>query len=168
MIPILAIVILFLYEPNTTTPSISAGSSAILEVKEKKIPDEVIEIKRFFKSYNSVLQDYAQDFYDVSKEQGLDYRLLPAIAMVESTGARNTPHCAPYNPFGWSSTTSPCGFYRFSDYGEAINKVGEGIGRARAYASYRANGDLSELAKIYNPGGKEKWEKDIKFFMGKL
>lgn len=168
MIPILAIIILFLYEPIATTPSISAGSSAVFKEQEAKIPEQVISIQRFFQSYNSVLSDYAQEFYDVSESEGLDYRLLPAIAMVESTGGKNTPSCAPYNPFGWSSTTSPCGFYRFSNFGEAIETVGRGISKNGAYNRFKQSKEIGVLAEIYNPGGKEKWEKDVEYFMGKF
>lgn len=168
MIPLLAIAILYLYEPNTPTPPISAGSSAVLEVKEKKTPDEVIKIERFFSSYNSILSFYAQDFYNVATNEGLDFRLLPSIAMVESTGGKNTPSCAPYNPFGWSSSTSPCGFYRFKDFKEAIRTAGRGISRNRAYHRFKQSQEISVLAEIYNPGGKEKWESDVKYFMDKF
>lgn len=165
MIELLAFYVLLSYEPNIPTQPIHAGSSAILE---KKIPSEVIEIRRFFESYNSVLSNYAQDFYDVSQAEGLDYRILPSISMVESTGGKNTPSCARFNPFGWSSSTSPCGFYRFLGFKEAIKTVGEGIGRNRAYSKFRDSGEISELANVYNPGNKEKWEKDLRFFMGKI
>ena len=165
MIELLAFYVLLTYEPKLPTQPIHAGSSATLE---KKIPSEVTAIRRFFEGYNSVLANYSQDFYDVSQAQGLDYRILPSISMVESSGGKNAPSCAKLNPFGWSSTTSPCGFYRFSSYQEAIHIVGEGLGRNRAYAKFKDTGSISELAKVYNPGGKEKWVKDIKFFMGKL
>lgn len=168
MIELLAFYILLTHEPKLPTQPIYAGSSATLEVQEKKIPNEVTSIRRFFESYNSVLTPYAQEFYDVSKAEGLDYRLLPSITMVESTGAKNTPSCASFNPFGWSSNTSPCGFYRFSDFRQAIKTVGLGIGRNRAYSKFRQTGQISELASVYNPGGKEKWEKDIEFFMNKF
>lgn len=167
MILIFALII-FLYEPNTPTQPIYAGSSAILEVQEKKTPYEVIEIERFFKSYNSILADYAQDFYDLATNEGLDYRLLPSIAMVESTGGKNPPSCAKFNPFGWSSSTSPCGFYRFESYKQAIKTVGEGISRKRAYDRYKQSQEIGVLAEIYNPGGKEKWAQDVKYFMEKF
>lgn len=168
MIPIIAIVFLYLYEPNTTTQPISAGSSAVIKMQETKISQQVTSIRRFFNSYNSILADYAQDFYDISKSEDLDYRLLPSMAMVESTGGKNNPSCAPYNPFGWSSDASPCGFYRFENYGEAIKTVGCGISRNRAYNRFKQNQEIAVLAEIYNPGGKEKWAQDIEYFMSKF
>ena len=168
MIPILAIAILFLYEPTTPTQPISAGPSAVPKEQKAQTPQQVTSIRRFFKTYNSVLADYAQEFYDVSKAEGLDYRLLPAISMVESTGARNTPSCARFNPFGWSSSTSPCGFYRFENFNQAIKTVGTGISRNRAYNRYKQTQEISELAEIYNPGGAEKWAQDVEYFINKL
>lgn len=168
MIAILAIAFLFIYEPNKTTQYIPIRPSTVYEVQKKKTSNEVASIRRFFESYNSILAPYAQEFYDISKVEGLDYRILPSIAMVESTGGKFLPSCAEFNPFGWSSSTSPCGFYRFSSFKEAIEGVGQGISRNRAYDRYKQSKEVGVLAEIYNPGGKEKWEKDLRYFMDRF
>src|SRR3990167_794737 len=42
--------------------------------------------RKFFSNYNSALAEEAKTFVDSAYIYGLDYRLLPSIAMVESTG----------------------------------------------------------------------------------
>lgn len=81
-------------------------------------------LKKFFRKHNSVLYDQADYIVQVSDTYGFDYRLLPAIAMQESTLCRAIPVDS-HNCWGW-------GIYgdqviRFSSYEEAIKTVAEGI-----------------------------------------
>ena len=45
-------------------------------------------IESFFKKYNSVLMKYSDNFIQVADKYHLEWRLLPAIAMQESNGAK--------------------------------------------------------------------------------
>lgn len=81
-------------------------------------------LKKFFRKHNSVLYDYADYIVQISDTYGFDYRLLPAIAMQESTLCRAIPVDS-HNCWGW-------GIYgdhviRFASYEEAIKTVAEGI-----------------------------------------
>ncbi len=78
----------------------------------------------FFKDYDSPLQELAHTFIAVADKYNLDYRLLPAISMQESNGARRMINDS-FNPFGY-------GIYgdkvlKFSSYEEAIERVGKGL-----------------------------------------
>lgn len=167
MLHILAFIIFTQHEPIKTTQHIPVISRPV-EFQRKQIPKEVISIRRFFKRYNSILQNYSYEFYEISEAEGLDYRILPSIAMVESSGGKKTPICADFNPFGWSSSGSPCGFASFKDFGEAIKTVGRGISRNRAYDRYKQSKEITVLAEVYNPGGAKKWAQDIKYFITKF
>ena len=81
-------------------------------------------LKKFFRKHNSVLYDHADYIVQISDTYGFDYRLLPAIAMQESTLCRAIPVDS-HNCWGW-------GIYgdnviRFASYEEAIKTVAEGI-----------------------------------------
>lgn len=81
-------------------------------------------LKAFFRKHGSPLFDYANLIVEVSDRSGFDYRLLPAIAMQESTLCRAIPPGS-HNCWGW-------GIYgdnviSFSSYDEAIKTVAAGI-----------------------------------------
>jgi hypothetical protein len=69
----------------------------------------------------------------------LDWRLLPSISYVESTGGKSARN---YNFFGWDS-----GKAQFTSPSEAIHEVGY---RLTHSALYRDK-DLDEVLTTYNP-----------------
>lgn len=83
----------------------------------------VQKLERFFDQ--TPLQGYSQDFVDAADQYHLDWRLLPAISMVESTGGK---HCRNYNPFGWGS-----GRARFESYQDAIFSVARHLSEDNPY-----------------------------------
>ena len=126
------------------------------------------KLSEFFRRYESPLEFYAKDFVEVADKAEIDYKILPAIAMVESSGGKNTPSCAPFNPFGWSSSTSPCGFWRFSTFDEAIRQVAERITTLPYYAEFKETGSVEKLAEYYNPSEKNRWIYQVNFFIKEL
>src|SRR5258706_6001664 len=46
----------------------------------------VENVSKFFKTYHSVLANYAENIVTAADQYSIDYRLVPAIAMQESTG----------------------------------------------------------------------------------
>lgn len=83
-----------------------------------------IIINNFFASYKSPLANYADSFIKTADKYGLDYRLLPAISMQESNGAKILPHNS-YNPFGYGIYGGK--ILKFNSFEEAIETVGKGI-----------------------------------------
>lgn len=81
-------------------------------------------IENFFLNYKAPLAEFSDKFIRAADEYGLDYRLLPSIAMQESNGGKKVIEDS-YNPFGY-------GIYgdlvvRFSSWEEAIEKVGKAL-----------------------------------------
>jgi hypothetical protein len=130
------------------------------DIERKK---EISKIKTFLDKYDSPLANEAENFVDAEYIYGLDYRLLPSIAGAESTFGKFPPKCALYNPFGYSSSTSPCGWYRFGNYREAIWKVAETLGNKDCYSEFRQTGSIEALAKNYSQGS-ETWIKAVNYF----
>lgn len=124
-----------------------------------------ILVRDFFKKYNSPLKDINAQFIEVADKYGLDFRLLPAIAMQESNGGKKVIKDS-HNPFGY-------GIYgnlviKFASWEEAVEKVGNAL--RRDYLSQGLNTPDKIMAKYTPPslssGGT--WAKGVKSFMQEL
>lgn len=135
---------------------------------EDKTDPRIQKLEAFFASYNSPLSGHADVFVETADEFDLDWRLLPAIAGVESTFGRNVPSYAKYNPFGWRCNhIQPC--WRFPSYEGAVRTVGEKITHLSAYKEWERNkGNIRLLAVIYNGGDQKKWQRGVEYFIGRL
>lgn len=81
-------------------------------------------LKLFFRKYNSPLYDHADFIVKAADKYQFDYRLLPAIAMIESGLCRAIPSGS-HNCWGW-------GIYgntvtRFASFEEGIEVVSKGL-----------------------------------------
>ncbi|MFH0857553.1 MAG: hypothetical protein V1848_02275 [Candidatus Magasanikbacteria bacterium] len=98
---------------NTTKPLIVLSQEKEV-VKEKDLRAEKIDA--YYTERGMPLAGYGKTFVDVADKYGLDWRLLPAISVRESSGGK---HLLSNNPFGWGSCKIP-----FKNYEEAIDVVG--------------------------------------------
>ena len=99
--------------PQNQTPiSYSLGSA---DAREYLVRD-------FFRNYKSPLDDYSKLFVQVADYYQLDFRLLPAIAMQESNGAKRMIGDS-FNPFGFGIYGSKV--LKFSTFEDAIEVVGK-------------------------------------------
>jgi hypothetical protein len=112
--------------PITTNP---AGASR---------PDPRLSLlQKFFGSADAPARHYSHVFLSEADRNELDWRLLPSISFVETTGgkaARNN------NLFGWD-----CGRAEFSSITEGIRTVARSLGKR-----FRDK-DLDEMLWAYNP-----------------
>ncbi len=111
-IPLLATSIQMTGVPALPSPTIELNQSnnaiqiSAITPQEMKIRREHAEkIDQYFKSRNLPLAGYGQKFVEEAVKNDLDYRLLPAIAMRESTGGKNgcKGQDGLNNNFGWGS-----------------------------------------------------------------
>jgi hypothetical protein len=79
--------------------------------------EKAAKIRSYFGKYNLPLADNAEKFVEVSHYCDIDWALLPAIAMQESTGGKFAVRSN--NPFGWASAQ-----IKFNNFDEAIEVVG--------------------------------------------
>ena len=101
-------------------------------------------IDSYFKSRSMPLEGTGMTFVLVAEKYGLDWRLLPAIAVRESSGGKAA--CG-HNPFGWGS----CKLHNFSSYEQAIEALGKNLGGANPKtATYYAGKSTSEKLHNYN------------------
>jgi len=104
-------------------------------------------IDTYFKERNMPLEGTGMTFVLVAEKYGLDWNLLPAIAVRESSGGKNA--CG-YNAFGWASPKN-CNHAYLKSYEEAIEIVGKNLGGANERtAKYYAGKSTEEKLYYYN------------------
>lgn len=122
----------------------------------------VAVLKAFFRKYDSPLYEHADFIVKVSDEYGLDYRLIPAISMQESTACKFIPHNS-YNCWGW-------GIYgdkitRFKSYPDAIETIAKGL--KKNYIDKGLTTPEQIMAK-YTPSSNGSWARGVGHVLGVL
>jgi hypothetical protein len=96
-------------------------------------------LHKFFAEHNSPLDELAPEFLAAADENDLDWRLLPSISLVESSGGkfyRNN------NVFGWDNCNR-----RFPSVRASIRLVAGRLGNSSLYRDK----DVDQILSIYNP-----------------
>ena len=96
-------------------------------------------LRKFFEKFQCPARKYAHVFLEAADDYNLDWRLLPSLSYVESTGgkaARNN------NWFGWNS-----GKAEFASPEAGIHTIGYRL----AYSGRYKNKGLDDLLMTYNP-----------------
>lgn len=122
-------------------------------------------IENLFEKHKSPLADLGALFVTVADKYGLDYKLLPSIAMQESKGGQRIVDSS-HNPFGY-------GIYgdlviKFSSWEEAIEKVGKALRQDYLNAGLKTP---SQIMAKYTPPSLAKggsWAKGVAYFMEEL
>lgn len=122
-------------------------------------------VEDFFKGYNSPLASQADVFVKVADKNKLDFRLLPAIAMQESNGAKRMIKNS-HNPFGF-------GIYgdkvlKFDSFEEGIERVGNSLKKDYVDQGLKTP---QEIMTKYTPLSLAKggaWAKGVTSFMFEL
>ncbi len=78
------------------------------------------KIDAYYKKRGMPLEGYGAKMVAEAEKNNLDWRLLPAIAIIESTGGKFACH---QNPFGWGSCK-----IKFNNWNEAIETVARNLG----------------------------------------
>jgi hypothetical protein len=91
-------------------------------------------LRKFLKDHNCANQDYAEMMIAEADTHGLDWRLMPAISLVETGGGRTGKG---NNLFGWSN-----GKTKFRSFGESIHEVASALSIARPYIGKNTEGKL--------------------------
>jgi hypothetical protein len=109
---------------------------------ERRQTDSRLErLKAFFVKFDCPAKEYSGDFIAAAERYDLDWRLLPSISYLESTGGKTAKN---NNLFGWD-----CGRASFSSAAAGIQEVGRRLARSSRYRSK----NLDQLLATYNPVG---------------
>jgi hypothetical protein len=97
-------------------------------------------LSKFFHQTECPAEEYSAEFLKAADANQLDWRLLPSLSFVETTGGKGARN---NNLFGWDS-----GRTHFPTPVAGIHEVGYQLGHSSAYR----NKELDTLLHVYNPG----------------
>ena len=128
-----------------------------------KLDARVELVRQFLARYNSPLEPNAQDIINAADAYGIDFRLIPAIAMQESSLCKkivvdNADHnCWGYGIYGSKATS-------FNSYKDGIEIV------TKALAKYKKQGleTPEDIMQRYAPRSDGSWSFSVEYFMDKL
>ncbi len=96
-------------------------------------------LKKFFSDRDCPLKDSAGDFLLAADQNALDWRLLPSISMIESSGGKDYTN---NNVFGWDSCKE-----HFPSVRAGIHYVAAQLGKSSRYRDK----DVRAKLQLYNP-----------------
>jgi hypothetical protein len=96
-------------------------------------------LQKFFGDRDCPLRDSAKDFLIAADQNELDWRLLPSISIIESSGGKDYTN---NNVFGWDSCKE-----KFTSVRAGIHYVAAQLGKSRRYKGK----DIDSKLQIYNP-----------------
>jgi hypothetical protein len=117
-----------------------AANSPAMEKHSRDYSNDprLVQLKNFFKERDCPVHRYAADFLFAADQNDLDWRLLPSISFVESTGGK---FFANNNVFGWNSCKQ-----RFPSVQAGIHIVAGQLGKSSVYK----NKSIDEKLRTYN------------------
>jgi hypothetical protein len=107
------------------------------EVKESD--PRLSRLRKFFGDRDCPLRDAAKDFLIAADQNELDWRLLPSISFIESSGGKDYRN---NNVLGWGSCKE-----KFASVRAGIHYVAAQLGKSKRYKGHDIDGKL----QIYNP-----------------
>ncbi|MCA9372272.1 hypothetical protein KC726_05250 [Candidatus Woesebacteria bacterium] len=135
----------------------------LAEYEQEGIKDKRIAVlKAFFRRYDSPLYDYATLIVQESDKNDLDHRLIPAIAMKESTACKFIPKNS-YNCWGWGIYGNQ--ITRFRSYEEAIETIAAGLKKHYVDKGYVTP---EQIMMKYNPNSDGSWAQGVNHVLGVL
>lgn len=144
-----------------------AGSTARLVMhsvyeQQEQIDVRVVQLEAYFKKYNSPLVPHAKTFITQADKHDLDWKLVPAIAGLESTFGKAVPYNS-YNPFGWGIPTGASSGIGFDSWDHAIETVSEGL---KTRYIDRGLTNVESIGRVY--AASPTWSQRIHYFMNDM
>lgn len=125
--------------PAGVTPGAGEAHTQRVPAPDYRQDPRFHSLRSFFQKFGCPAWEYAHVFLEAADDYNLDWRLLPSLSWVESTGGKSARN---NNLFGWNS-----GRANFPTPAASIHTVGYRL----AYSSQYKDKGLDELLKTYNP-----------------
>ena len=155
---IISLFALFIPAAKVSADTSVAEASASLKISNSNSDYRVRKLRAFLAKHNSPLTDYADEFIATADKYNIDWRLVPAIAGVESTFGKRIPYNS-YNAYGWAN-----GDYSFKSWEDSIEIVTRTL---RENYINRGATSIGRIARIYAPPSST-WAGKVRFFMRKI
>lgn len=119
-------------------------------------------IKNFTQKYRSPLSEYAEKIIEEADKNGIDWRLITAIAMKESGLCRNIPNES-FNCWGWGIHSQ--GVLKFDSYAQGIEVVSRGLRKDYIEKGYVT---VDEIMEKYAHPSSTTWAQDVLYYMQQI
>lgn len=140
-----------------------AGASAVPMAMVIAAPDARVEqLEAYLTSMNSPMVDSAEHFVDEADRLDMDWKLVAAIAGVESTFGKHIPRNS-YNAWGWGVFTGTNDGIHFDSWNDGITQVSEGL---RYKYIDKGAMTIDQMGRRY--AASPTWSQKVKFFVNKI
>lgn len=148
--------------PSANAEAPEAGSAGLLAFHQPKVDTRADQLRSFLASFDSPLTDSADHFVAEADRLGLDWKLVAAIAGIESTFGKHIPYNS-YNGWGWGVFTGQQDGIHFKNWGDGITKVSEGL---RYNYIDKGARSIEQIGRIY--AASPAWSWKVRFFLNKI
>lgn len=119
----------------------------VVDLKMEELKAKADAIDAYFANRDMPLAGMGMKMVEEAEKNDIDWRLLPAIAVRESTGGKYDCKRVENNPFGWGSCR-----IGFKSNKEAIEVVAKNLGGNNPNtARHYDNKSIKEILRAYNP-----------------
>jgi hypothetical protein len=129
------------------------------QAKERKLSKEEIvfnskvsKIRKYLLLRGAPLAKYAEEFVKAADHYGIDYRLVAAISIIESSGGKY--NFRPHNAWGWGKSG-------FKSWKDGIWAVSEGLSKYYAFGATTPQ----TIAPSYCPPSADAWARKVSYVM---
>ena len=130
--------------PAADAPTTQVQQSPEALALQLEREEQAAKIDAYYAKYNMPLAGYGAKMVAAAAEHGVDWRLIPAIAVRESTGGK---FACKNNPFGFGSCK-----IGYKSYDDAITAVATNLGGDNPRtASYYEGKSVKAILQTYNP-----------------
>jgi hypothetical protein len=144
------------FEPIDYSQSLKEVNEDIESIKVDR--NKVKRVERYLATRSAPLASYSEYMVKISQKYNLDYRLIPAISIVESNGGKYAYR--PYNAWGWGGAKG----YSFTSWEQSISTVA--VGLSKYYSSGLVTPQL--IAPRYNPHTPNQWAGKVSYIMSQM
>lgn len=159
------LVILLLNFPSLSLTGKAQAGKLVMEnteinlIEAKKLDYRAEILSNYLAKYNSPLQYHAQDFIDAADTYQLDWKMMPAIAGVESTFGKFIP--GGYNGWGWGVYGTQAIY--FTSWRDAIFTISKGL--REGYLD-KGLSDPYSMNRVY--AASPTWGMKVSYFMNDI
>ena len=139
-----------------------AGASAKPSFTKVVVDERPARLRAYLASHNSPMTDSAEHFVVEADRLNLDWKLVAAIAGIESTFGKHIPPNS-YNGWGWGVFTGQQDGIHFDSWNDGITKVSEGL---RYKYIDRGAVTVEQMGRIY--AASPVWSQKVNFFLNSI
>lgn len=134
-------------QKNNTEVLGSLTLNQAVDQKAKDLKAKALAIDIYFSTRDMPLEGTGMKMVEEAEKNDLDWRLLPAIAVRESTGGKFACKKVTFSAFGWGSCK-----INFDSHEKGIETVARNLGGNNPKtAKYYADKTLTQKLRAYNP-----------------